>query len=43
MEGVDDIQVMEDNVENPNPGLRQRRTPDDSPNVTATVGGKLPL
>ena len=44
-QGVDDIQVMkeEDNDEkpNPNPGLRQRRTPDDSPNVTASVGGKL--
>ena len=52
MEGPDDSQVVEQDVEKLNQGLRQRRTPDelradlikeeeDIQNVTATVGKPL--
>ena len=54
MEGPDDSQVVEQDVENLNQGLSQRRTPDelradlikeeeDIQNVTATVGKRLSI
>ena len=54
MEGPDDSQVVEQDVEKLNQGLRQRRTPDelradlikeeeDIQNVTATVGKRLSI
>ena len=53
MEGPDKVQMVEGDVENLNQGLRQRRTPDDSPdltkeeedsqNVTTTVGKRLSM